>query len=63
MYYYDEMLTPKKENAAWLGVPMQSDGSSLYSHTIFGCSQANVCKLNTFIVTLQAQFLSIKLRN
>ncbi|WP_334075177.1 starch-binding protein [Paenibacillus sp. A14] len=42
IYYYDETLTPKKENAAWPGVPMQSEGNGWYSHTISGWSQANV---------------------
>ncbi|RCX21570.1 alpha-amylase [Fontibacillus phaseoli] len=42
IYYYDEMLTPVKENAAWPGVPMQSEGNGWYSHTISGWSQATV---------------------
>ncbi|RCX22674.1 alpha-amylase [Fontibacillus phaseoli] len=42
IYYYDDTLTPKKENAPWPGTAMQNEGNGWYSYTISGWNQAKV---------------------
>ncbi|MNZ35345.1 Alpha-amylase precursor [compost metagenome] len=42
IYFYDESVSPKKENAAWPGTAMQDEGNGWYSYTISGWNKANV---------------------
>lgn len=40
IYYYDDTVTPKKEDAAWPGTAMTSEGDGWYSYTISGWDRA-----------------------
>jgi alpha-amylase len=42
IYFYDETVTPKKENATWPGTAMSSEGNGWYFYTITGWDNAYV---------------------